>query len=129
MNKSTFYSLDNEYKSDKHMGTSIKDDIDSYTGFIVWCLENLSHLRISPELIEIIRDTYPDYQRNSLLDNHELYEPDFEEDDYYDRNDGYYEEHHYEEFAGSYVQEEMGWSDEMIDDALDGDPDAYWNID
>ena len=52
MNKSTFYSLDNEYKSDKHMGTSIKDDIDSYTGFIVWCLENLSHLRISPELIE-----------------------------------------------------------------------------
>lgn len=129
MNKSTFCSLEDEFKSEKHLGTSIKEDIDSYTGFVVWCLENLSHLKISPEMIEIIRGTYPDYQRDSLLNIHELYEPDFEEDDYYDLNDGYYEEPPYREYAGTYVQEEMGWSDEMIDDALDGDPDAYWNID
>lgn len=36
---------------------------------------------------------------------------------------------HYEEFAGSYAQDVMGYSDEDINDAFDGDPDAYWNID
>lgn len=36
---------------------------------------------------------------------------------------------HYEEFAGTYAQDVMGYSDEDIYDAFDGDPDAYWNID
>ena len=36
---------------------------------------------------------------------------------------------HYGEFAGSYAQDVMGYSDELINDAFDGDPDAYWNID
>lgn len=35
----------------------------------------------------------------------------------------------YDEYRGSYAQEEMGYSDQDIDDAFDGDPDAYWNID
>lgn len=46
----------------------------------------------------------------------------------YKRDDDYDEEH-YGRYRGSYVQDEEEWSDEMIDDALDGDPDAYWNID
>ena len=36
---------------------------------------------------------------------------------------------HYGEYAGSYAQDVMGYSDDVIDDAFDGDPDAYWNID
>lgn len=40
-----------------------------------------------------------------------------------------YDDEHYGKYRGSYVQDEEGWSDEMIDDALDGCPDAYWNID
>lgn len=36
---------------------------------------------------------------------------------------------HYGEFAGSYAQDVMGYSDEVINDAFEGDPDAYWNID
>lgn len=35
----------------------------------------------------------------------------------------------YSEFEGSYAQEVMGYSDETINDAFEGDPDAYWNID
>ena len=35
----------------------------------------------------------------------------------------------YGRYAGSYAQSEMGWSDDDIDTVLDGDPDAYWNID
>ena len=40
------------------------------------------------------------------------------------------EEYEYEsEYAGSYAHDVMGYSDETIDDAFDGDPEAYWNID
>lgn len=33
------------------------------------------------------------------------------------------------EYSGSYAQDVMGYSDQEINDAFDGDPDAYWNID
>lgn len=42
---------------------------------------------------------------------------------------GYYDDETYEEYNGTYVQDVEGWSDQMIGDALDGEPDAYWNID
>lgn len=42
----------------------------------------------------------------------------------------YYKERKtYDDYNGSYVQDVMGWSDQDINDALDGEPDAYWNID
>lgn len=36
---------------------------------------------------------------------------------------------HYDEYVGTYAQDVEGYSDEVIDDAFDGEPDAYWNID
>ena len=36
---------------------------------------------------------------------------------------------HYGEYAGSYAQDVMGYSDDVINDAFEGEPDAYWNID
>lgn len=36
---------------------------------------------------------------------------------------------HYGKYSGSYAQDIEGYSDDVIDDAFDGDPDAYWNID
>ena len=50
----------------------------------------------------------------------------FQDDDYSDMPE---ESHHYSEYAGSYAQDVMGYSDEDIDTIFDGDPDAYWNID
>lgn len=41
----------------------------------------------------------------------------------------YHNNSHYGEFAGSYAQDVMGYSDDVISDAFDGDPDAYWSID
>jgi len=35
----------------------------------------------------------------------------------------------YEQYGGSYAQDEMGYSDDDIDTIFDGDPSAYWNID
>lgn len=36
---------------------------------------------------------------------------------------------HFGEFEGSYAQDVMGYSDDLINDAFEGDPDNYWNID
>ena len=47
------------------------------------------------------------------------------EDDDYDL----YEYDQYGEFAGTYAQDMMGYSDDEIYDVFEGDPDAYWNID
>ena len=41
----------------------------------------------------------------------------------------YAEERHFGRYAGSYAQDEMGYSDEEIDTIFDGAPSAYWNID
>ena len=41
----------------------------------------------------------------------------------------YEEERHFGRYAGSYAQDDMGYSDEEIDIIFDGDPSAYWNID
>lgn len=35
----------------------------------------------------------------------------------------------YQKYSGSYPQDYEGYSDDVIDDAFDGDPDMYWNID
>ena len=56
-----------------------------------------------------------------------------EECDDYDCYDDYdsYDDYgtHYGEFEGSYAQDVMGYSDDVINDAFEGDPDCYWNID
>ena len=47
-------------------------------------------------------------------------------------SDNYYADDYgssYGEYAGSYAQDVEGYSDDVIDDAFDGDPEAYWNID
>lgn len=35
----------------------------------------------------------------------------------------------YGEYAGTYAQDVAGYSDDVINDAFDGEPEAYWNID
>lgn len=49
-------------------------------------------------------------------------------DEYYDYNHDDYDTN-YGEYEGSYAQDVEGYSDDVINDAFDGDPDAYWNID
>ena len=46
-----------------------------------------------------------------------------------DSYDSYKDEQTYNEYNGSYAQDVMGYSDQTIGDAFEGDPDAYWNID
>lgn len=48
------------------------------------------------------------------------------EDSYFEHDDY---GSHYGEYAGTYAQDVMGYSDDEINDAFDGEPEAYWNID
>lgn len=63
----------------------------------------------------------------------------YERDFYDDEENVYGDEPNYDgeenaygdepKYAGSYAQDVMGFDDETIDDAFDGDPEVYWNID
>ena len=65
----------------------------------------------------------------------DLFDLEFEEEEeeaYYEDETNipeYEEERHFGRYAGSYAQDDMGYSDEEIDTIFDGDPSAYWNID
>lgn len=54
-------------------------------------------------------------------------------DRFVDREDRDYDYDYYRptygNYSGSYAQAVAGWSDDDIDTVLDGEPDAYWNID
>ena len=71
----------------------------------------------------------PDYDEISTLEAG----PESDEDDldFYEGEDYISEDDSpsYGKYAGTYAQDVAGLSDDAIDDALDGDPDAYWNID
>lgn len=59
-------------------------------------------------------------------DDEEEYEEDYEEYEDYDYDDY---GTHFGRYAGTYAQDVAGYSDDVIDDVFEGDPDAYWNID
>ena len=46
-----------------------------------------------------------------------------------DSGNNYEDRKTYNNYNGHYVQDVEGWSDQSIDDAFGGEPDAYWNID
>ena len=48
------------------------------------------------------------------------------EEDYYDEFEAYGT--FYGEYTETYAQDVAGYYDDVINDAFDGEPDAYWNI-
>ena len=62
---------------------------------------------------------------SEILGKDEVQEYDCSSSNYYDDDYGT----SYGKYAGTYAQDVEGYSDDVIDDAFDGDPDAYWNID
>lgn len=62
---------------------------------------------------------------SEILGKDEAQEYDYSSRNYYDDDYGT----SYGEYAGTYAQDVEGYSDDVIDDAFDGDPEAYWNID
>lgn len=126
---------------------------DGNPEYIQWCIETIDDFYIEQddlnelqlldihrfkgiEIIHKIDDIYeykPKYQvekynfPDDIMEiNENKYNASFGYDNDYDDNT---DEPTYENYNGSYAQDVEGWSDQDIDDALEGDPDAYWNID
>ena len=133
--------LDDKFRFGKFSGCTFAEVVEFTPGYIVWVLENVSGTMcvFCDSVIEELRQIFPNFEispsfeamRNRRIAEFENFEDgDYEEqeiDDY-----GYYDDNDpptYGQYAGSYAQDEMGYSDDDIDTIFDGDPDAYWNID
>lgn len=130
-----FYDLDTEFTFGKYEGKTVREILEIQPTYLDWCAINLEHFYISEEVIDEIQATYSDFKiseegMNKLNEKYEQWEgeqEDYEEE--YDDYDDYNERESFGKYAGSYAQDVEGLSDDFIDDVLDGEPDAYWNID
>lgn len=127
------YTLDTEFTFGKYEGKTVKEIIEIQPTYLDWCAINLDHFFISDEIIEEIKVIKPDFTiteegKQKLADNYSNWESERQQDDYDDYYD-YDRRESYGQYAGSYAQDVEGLSDDFINDVLDGDPDAYWNID
>lgn len=126
-----FYNLDTEFTFGKLQGNTVRQVIEIQSSYIDWCALNLDHFYISDEVIEEIKTIKPDFKLSDegMQKLNEKYEA-WETQQQRSHNDyDYYQQESYGEYAGSYAQDVEGLSDDFINDVLDGDPDAYWNID
>lgn len=129
-----FYTLDTEFSFGKFQGNTVRQVIEIEPSYLDWCALNLDHFYISDEVIEEIKSVKPDFKLSDegikkLNDKYENWENEQQQDEYDDNDDYYDRRESYGEYAGSYAQDVEGLSDDFINDVLDGDPDAYWNID
>ena len=128
-----FYTLDTEFTFGKYEGKTVKEILELQPTYLDWCAINLDHFYISEEIIAEIKVIKPDFTlteegNQKLTDKYSTWENEQQQDDY-DDNDDYDRQESYGQYAGSYAQDVEGLSDDFINDVLDGDPDAYWNID
>ena len=138
------YDLDDKVFFGKYSGKTIKEILDINPGYFCWCIENLDSFALSAEAmaalnaaVEQVEDGVIELNNERLQDGetqkHRLQREENERDRYEAEND--YDEYddgygsHFGEFAGSYAQDVEGFSDDVINDAFEGDPDLYWNID
>lgn len=124
-----FDNISSVFRFGKHRGMSLWSVLSENESYVYWCIDNIPKFTLSKETMKQIRTLLPMFVITPNFSNHigelnEVYGYD-EDDDWYE----YDEEPTYERYAGSYAQDEMGWSDDDIDTVLDGDPSAYWNID
>lgn len=132
--------LDDKFDFGKFSGCTFAEVLEYNPEYITWVVQNVSGSMciFCDSVVEELQLLFPEIEithRFESMRNHRIAE--FEEakdsaekEHYYDHrcNDDY-EEPSFGKYAGSYAQDEMGYSDDDIDTIFDGDPDAYWNID
>ena len=131
--------LDDKFQFGKFSGCTFAEVVEYNPEYLSWVVENVSGsiCVFSDSVIEELRLIFPHFEispsfeamRNQRIAEFEnLEDEDYEEFDnrsFYDD----YESPTYGRYAGSYAQDEMGYSDDDIDTIFDCYPDAYWNID
>lgn len=133
--------LDDKFDFGKFAGCAFAEVVEYNPGYISWVVENVSGAMciFCDSVIEELRLLFPRFEispsfeekRKQRIAEFEDLEDEYYEDEDFDEHGIYndYEPPTYGRYAGSYAQDEMGYSDDDIDTIFDGDPDAYWNID
>lgn len=126
------YHLNTVLTFGKHQGQSVKEILSHSPEYISWCIMNLDHFYISKETLEscipgIVKDPLPEHIIKAIKEKQEAEESHEVESDY--EPDPWFDNRTFNDYNGSYAQDQMGFSDQVIDDVFDGDPDLYWNID
>lgn len=121
-----FYTLDTEFTFGKYEGKTVKEILEIQPTYLDWCAINLDHFYISDEIIAEIKVIKPDFTiteegKQKLADKYSTWENEQQGDDYDDYDDY---SPSYEKYGGAY-----GYDDDTIDNAFEGDPENYWNID
>lgn len=125
------YTQNSLVKFGMYKGYKLEDIVKTNPKYIIWCVVNLDHFYLSEETIENLKSiSYRfkisekakqvlEQKRKEMYGTADIYDCDY---DYPDRKT-------YDDYNGSYAQDQMGWSDQDINDVFGGDADAYWNID
>jgi len=124
------YTQNSLLKFGKYNGSILEDIAKTDPNYINWCIINLDHFYVSEEAIEQLRANSGlviSEEATLALDQKRSEISDASDSNDYNFDD--YERRTYDDYNGSYAQDEMGWSDQDINDVFGGDADAYWNID
>lgn len=133
--------LDDKFNFGKFARCTFAEVVEYNPEYISWVVENVSGAIcvFADSVIEELRLLFPQFEispafeamRNQRIAEYEYMEEGYNENEvFYDhRFNDECELPTYERYAGSYAQNEMGYSDDDIDTIFDGDASAYWNID
>lgn len=91
--------------------------------YLIGKLETLRNKKISIEDLSFI-ETILEENEYFQCDNYEIVDEII--DDY---DNVYFSDETYGQYRGTYAQDVEGLSDDFINDVLEGEPLAYWNID
>lgn len=134
-------SLNDEFRFGKFNGCTLGEIMMTNPDYVIWAAKNVEGkwCCFTENAIRELNTMFPDFDYDdSFLQAVERQRNEYEKSHYpneaYDYDNSYNEPSYYEEqtygrYAGSYAQDEMGYSDEEIDIVFEGDPSAYWNID
>lgn len=119
----------------KYEGKTLEEVLAVDREYIDWCLGNVDDFVVSSDVLLEIQKQYPEFQFSSdslkELERKQLQlEEEVETDDYEVYDD--FEDHDpMEEYgrSGEKYGWYNGWSDDVIDDAFEGDPQNTWNVD
>ena len=136
-----FKHIDDKFKFGKFSGCTLGEVLTFNPEYVDWVVKNVSGriCIIEDTVIQEIKMIFPYFMITDQFENYRKMRI-YEYEDYEDEDESYDDNHHdsynsysdaptYDRYAGSYAQDEMGYSDDDIDTIFDGDPDAYWNID
>lgn len=127
-----YYNINTTFYFGKYKGKTVKDVLDIQPSYLNWCAENLDKFIISEadakEMKRYSSRFFLSSEAKSEIAKKEAKE-ERQASAHSDSYNSYENEWTYSKYRGSYAQDEMGFSDQTIDDAFEGDPDNYWNID